>query len=145
VLTTVEAFDEAALAALTAAVTVLGTDLKAGLYVNVIAPAKNLHLSDLTQPTYTGYLLQAVVLGAPFRDPLNGIAAIAPGLNWQMTGTPVPTIVQGVFYVFGAGPALLGIDPFPQPIAMNDDLDAFLTILEYIQSSQNQGFTTVLR
>src|SRR4029077_10226363 len=45
-LTTTEGFDEAALNALIAAATVLGADLHAGLYVNVIAPSKRLVLAD---------------------------------------------------------------------------------------------------
>lgn len=144
-LTTVEAYDEAALAALIAAATVLGSDLKAGLYTNVINPSKVLTIGDLVEPTYASYVRQLVVLGGPIRDPVNDIAAIAACLTWQMTGTPTPSIIVGVFYTFGAGPALMGIEPFPQAIALNDDLDAFVTVLEYIQSSDNQGFTTVLR
>jgi hypothetical protein len=145
VLTTTETYDDTALAALIAAATVLGTDLKAGLYTNVLAPSKTHVIGDFVEPTYTGYARQSVVLGTPFRDPNNGIVALAASLAWFMTGTPVPTIVQGIFYSYGAGPALLGMEPFDAPISLNDDLDAFTTLLEYIQSSQNQGFTTIVR
>ena len=143
-LTATESWDGAALASLIAGATLLGTDLKCGLYVNSIAPTKKLAIGDLVEPTFTGYARQLVVMGPVFRDPINGISSIAGALNWQMTGTPVPSIIIGVFYTYGAGPALLGIDPFPQPVALNDDLDAFQTALQYIQSSQLQGFTTLL-
>lgn len=143
-LTATEVWDEAALASLIAGATLLGSDLKVGLYTNSIAPTKKLTIADLVEPTFGGYARQLVVMGPVFRDPINGIASIAAALNWQMTGAPVPTIVVGCFYVYGAGPALLGIDPFPTPIGLNDDLDAFQTALEYVQSSQMQGFTTIL-
>ena len=144
-LTTVEAFDEAALNNLITATIVLGSDLKAGLYTNAIAPAKTLTLGALTEPTYGGYARQSVVMAPVMRDPVNDIASLSESLTWQMDGTVVPTIVQGIFYTFGAGPALAGIEPLEAPIALNDALDAFSTILEYIQSSANQGFTTVVR
>jgi len=144
-LTTTEAYDDTALAALIAAATVLGTDLKAGLYTNSVAPSKLLTIADLTEPLYASYVRQAVVMSAPVRDPINGIASFATGLVWQQTGTPTPCIVYGIFYTWGAGPALLGIEPFGNGIALTDTLDAFTTILEYIQSQQNPGFTTVLQ
>lgn len=144
-LTTMELWDDAALASLIAGATLLGTDLKAGLFTNAIVPSKTLVIAGLTEPVYASYLRQVVVMGPVIRDPLNGIAALAAGLNWQMTGTPTPTIVYGIFYTYGAGPLLLGVELFANPIPLNDDLDAFLTVLEYIQSSDNAGLTTVVR
>jgi hypothetical protein len=140
-----EVHDRAALAALIAAATVLGADLKAGLYTNVIAPTKVLVLTDLTEPTYASYVRQAVVMGPVMRDPVNGIASIAASLHWQETGAVTPVIIQGLFYVSGAGPDLRGIEPFKAPIPLNDLLDAFDTTLEYIQSQEFTGFTTVVQ
>ena len=145
VLTTSEAYDDAALAALIASAVLLGADLKAGLYTNVIDPTKRLVIADMTEPLYASYLRQSIVMGAIFRDPQRGIAALGAGVIWQMTGTPTPTTVQGIFYTFGAGPAFLGIEPFPAPISLVDDLDAFTTVLEYVQSQQFAGFTTVVQ
>lgn len=144
-LTTTEAYDDAALTALIAAANVLGTALHAGLYTNVIDPTKVLTIGDLTEPTWATYARQAVVMGAPIRDPLNGIASLSDALVWQQTGTPTPVTIIGIFYVFGAGPALLGIEPFQSPISLNDTLDAFSTLLEYLQSQQAPGFTTVVQ
>lgn len=144
-LTASEVFDEDALAALIASAVLLGADLKAGLYTNVIAPSKVLTIADMVEPPYASYVRQSVVMGPVMRDPINDIAAIAAGLTWQQTGVATPCIIQGVFYVFAAAPKFMGIDPFPTPIPLNDTIDAFVTVLEYIQSSGNQGFTTVLR
>jgi hypothetical protein len=144
-LTTTEVYDHAALAALIAEVTVLGADLKAGLYTNTVNPTKVLTIADLTEATYPGYARQLVVMGAPFRDPVNGIAALAAGLDWFQTGTPAPVIIKGIFYVTDATPHLMGVEPFASPIALNDLLDRFTTVLEYIQSSQAQGFSTVIQ
>jgi hypothetical protein len=144
-LTTTEPFDSAALTALIAAATVLGSDVKAGLYINNVQPSKVLTIGDLTEPPYASYVRQAVVLGPAFRDPVNGIASVAGALTWQMTGSPTPCIIVGIFYTYGAGPALLGIEPFKTPIPLNDDLDAFVSVLEYIQSNENPGFSTIIR
>jgi len=144
-LTTSEVYDKAALTSLIAAATLLGADLKAGLYTNLIDPSKVLTIADMVEPTYTGYARQVVVMGSAFRDPQNGIAALAAGLAWGPTsGTPAE-IIQGIFYITGAGPSFMGIEPFPAPIPLNDSLDSFTTILEYIQSSQFAGFTTIVR
>jgi hypothetical protein len=145
VLTTTEVFDDAALTALIAGATLLGSDLHAGLYVNAIAPSKVLTIADLVEPTYGGYARQAVVMGAVFRDPVNGISALSAALLWQETGAASAVTIQGIFYVTGAGPSLLGIEPFPSPIPLVDLLSAFSTILQYIQSSPNPGFTTILQ
>lgn len=144
-LTTTEAYDDAALAALIAAATVLGADLKAGLYTNIIAPTKVLTIGDLTEPTYAGYARQAVVLGAPFRDPVNGICAVAAGLTWQEGGAITPVTVQGIFYTYGAGPALLAIEAFQSPISLVDALSAFVSVLQYLQSSTTPGFSTIIQ
>jgi len=138
-------WDDAALTALTAGATLLGADLKAGLFVNTVSPGKTLVIADLTPPPYASYVVQSVVMGAAFRDPVNGIASLGGSLLWQMTGTPTACIINGIYYTYGTGPLLLGVEVFAQPIALNDDLDAFSTVLEYIQSSQNQGFSTIIR
>lgn len=144
-LTTSEVYDDAALTALVAAATLLGADLKMGLYTNVIAPTKTLVIADMVEPAYAGYARQVVVMGAPFRDPVNGIQAQSIGLTWQEAGAITPVIIQGVFFITGAGPSFMGIAPFDAPIALNDALDAFTVILQYIQSSQNQGLQVVVR
>ncbi len=144
-LTTTEVFDDAALTALIASATLLGTDLKAGLFVNSITPTKVLTIAALTEPPYASYVRQALVMGAAIRDPVNGIASLGGSLLWQMTGTPTACIIKGIFYTYGAGPALLGVEVFKTPIPLNDLLDAFSTVLEYIQSNENPGLTTVIQ
>lgn len=145
-LTATEAWDDAALTALLAGATLLGTDLKAGLYTNPdLIISKKLTLADLVEPAYASYVRQAVLMGPVFRDPQNGISSIAAALNWQETGTITPVIVYGVFYTYGATPILLGVDPFVNPISLVDALSAFQTVLQYIESSSAQGFTTVLQ
>ncbi len=144
-ITWTEAYDTAALAALEAAATVLGADLKAVLFTNPISPNKSLVLADLTQPTYTGYLAQTVVLGAPARDPQRGIVAVAAGLTWQMTGTPVPTVIYGIGYTMGTGPDLAGVEVFNSPVPLTDDLSFLVTILEYVQTSDGSSFTTIVQ
>jgi hypothetical protein len=145
VITTTEVYDAAALTALIAAATVLGTDVKAGLFVNDITPSKVLAIADLTEPTYASYVRQAVVMGSPARDPVQGIVSLAAALTWQETGTVTPVIVKGIFYTYGTGPALLAVEVFQNAIALNDHLDFFTSILQYIQSNENAGLTTILR
>ena len=144
-LTTTELWDDAALASLIAGATLLGADLKAGLFTNDVIVSKSLVIADLTEPTYGSYVRQAVVMGAPFRDPNNGISALGAGLVWQETGTALPVIIKGIFYTYGAGPLLQGVEVFPQPIPLNDLLDAFTSVLQYVQTSQTQGFTTTIQ
>jgi hypothetical protein len=144
-ITSTEVFDEAALAALIAAAPILGNTLKAGLFTNIPVISKTTVLGDLTEATYPGYARQLVVMGPVYRDPANGIASNSNLLNWQQVGVPVATIIRGIFYIDGAGPSLAFVEAFPTPIALNDVVDAFQTVLEYIQSSQFQGFNTILR
>lgn len=143
-LTTMELYDDAALAALIADATLLGANLKAGLYVNSPTISKQNVIADLTEPGYAGYARQAVLLGAPSRDPQNGIVSIAPGLVWQEGGAITPVTVNGIFYTYGVVPKLLGIEPFAVPQTLVDALSAFTTVLQYIQSSENAGLTTVI-
>lgn len=144
-LVTMELWDKQALAALVAGATLLGADLKAGLFTNTITPGKTLVIADLTEPTYTGYVRQTVVMGPPVRDPINGIVSIGEGLLWQEETTASSEIITGIFYTYGAGPALLGVEVFDNPIGLADLLDAFVTVLQYIQSSENAGLTTIIR
>jgi hypothetical protein len=145
VLTATEVWDEAALAALIAGATLLGVDLKAGLLTNTPVISKKLTIADLVEPGYASYARQLVVMGPVMRDPVNGIASIAAGLTWQETGAVTAVTITGIFYTFGAGPALLGVEMFATPISLTDLIDAFVTVLEYIQSSDNQGFSTIIR
>jgi hypothetical protein len=142
---TSEGLDAAALAASIAAATVLGTDLKMGLYTNVMTPTKTSVVGDFTEPTYASYVRQAVVMGAPIRDPINGIASLSGALTWQQTGTPTPVTIQGAFLTFGAGNLYAGAIPFATPIALNDTLDAFDIVIEYIQSNGNGLNGTIIQ
>lgn len=144
-ITTTELWDDAALTSLIAGATLLGADLKVGLFTNTPAIGKQLVIADLTEPTYPGYARQVCVLGAPFRDQLRGIAALAPGLQWAMDDDTVPTIVTGVFYTYGAGPALLGVEMIDPPIPLVDALSQFTTVLEYVQSPPAASLTTILQ
>lgn len=143
-LSTVEIYDEAALTALIASATLLGTDLKAALFINTPTITKKSVIADFTEPTYTGYAQQGVVLGTPIRDPSVGIVSLGAALLWQGTAL-LPVTINGIFYIYGASPLLLGAEYFETPISLNDATDAFKTVLEYIQSSSNPGFTQILR
>lgn len=143
-LSTVELFDDAALTALIASATLLGTDLKAGLFTNQPVISKQNVIADFTEPTYASYVRQSVVMGAPFRDPLNGISALSAALTWQETGSVTPVTIYGIFYTYGTVPLLLGAEMFETPQNLLDLLSAFETVLQYVQSNENAGFTTLL-
>jgi hypothetical protein len=143
-LTTVELFDDAALASLIASATLLGSDLKAGLFTNQPVISKQNVIADFTEPVYASYLRQSVVMGAPFRDPLNGISSLSAALTWQETGTITPVTIYGIFYTYGTGPLLLGAEMFATPQNLLDALSAFESVLQFIQSNENAGFTTLL-
>lgn len=143
-LTAVELWDDAALTALIAGATLLGADLKAGLITGTPALTRQSVIADITEPAYASYARQAVVMGPIVRDPSNGISSLAAGLVWQETGALTPVTITGVFYTYGAGPFLLGWEMFATPQNLVDHLSAFTTILQYIQTSENQGLTTVL-
>lgn len=144
-LTTTEAYDDAALTSLLAAATLLGADLHVGIVTNDLTPSKDLTLADMTEPVYASYARQVVVMGVPYRDPVNGITAAAAQLVWQQSGTPTPCIIRGIFYATGATPYLVAFEKLNPPIPLNDTLDAFHTVLQYIQSNENPGLTTVIR
>ena len=129
---------------LIAAATGLGSDLKIGLNTAIIAPSKTLILSDMTEPTYTGYARQSVVFTSASRDSTYDIVAEGDVNAFAMSGTPVPTLVQGWFLIFGAGPSFLGYCPLPQPYQMNDALDVLSIVVQYIQSCTPQGTATVI-
>ena len=143
-LTTEELWDKAALASLVAGATLLGADLKAGLITNTPVISKQNVIADCTEPTYAGYVRQSVIMGSPVRDPVNGISSVSTGLVWQEGGAITPETITGIFYTYGAGPLLLGIEMFATPQNLVDALSAFTTILQYIQSSENAGLTTVV-
>ena len=144
-ITWTEAYDGDALAALIASATVLGADLKAILFTNVVTPSKVLVLGDLTQPTNAGLATQAVVLGPPVRDPQRGIVSLAAGLIWQQSGSPGPVTIAGIAYTYGAGPALAGVELFESPIPLTDLLDSFTSVLEYVQTNDGVSFTTTIQ
>lgn len=144
-ITATEAWDAAVLAVLNTVTTGLFADLKAGLFTNVTTPTKQSVIADFTEPTYGGYARQDVVMGAPFRDPQNGICALGGALNWQETGSPTSVTIYGIFYTWGSSPELLGAELFPAPITLVDLLSAFSTVLQYVESNNNQGFSTIIQ
>ncbi len=139
-----ELWDAAALALLTAAATGLGADLKIGLNTATITPTKNLTIADMVEPTYTIYARQAVVLGTPQRDQTYDIVGEGAGNPFVMGDALFPTLVQGWFLTYGAGPLLLGYCPLPQPFQMNDALDVLNIIVQYIQSCAPQGTAVII-
>lgn len=142
--TTTEVWDDAALTALVAGANLLGSAARAGLFTNTPTIGKDLTIGDLVEPTYAGYARKNLVMGAPFRDPARGIASLAGALTWKMDDALVPTIVTGIFYTYGAGPDLLGVEMFNTPQALTDALSAFTTVLEYVQSPPAASLTTVV-
>jgi hypothetical protein len=143
-MTTMELWDDAALTSLIAGATLLGADLKAGIFTNTPTITKQMVIADLTVPTYAGYAGQTVVMGPVQRDPVNGICSFAAGLVWQETGAITPVTITGIYYTYGAGPLLLAVEIFDTPQTLVDALSAFTTVLQYIQSSENPGLTTVI-
>ena len=143
-LTTIELWDDAALASLIAGATLLGADLKAGLIVGTPALTHQSVIADITEPAYAGYVRQSVLMGPVIRDPINGISCLAAGLNWQEGGAITPVTITGIFYTYGAGPLLLGFEMFAVPQNLVDALSAFTTVLQWIQTSATPGLTTIL-
>lgn len=145
-LTSVEVYDKAALDALIASAVILGTDLKMGLNTAIVNPSKTLALSDMVEPTYSGYARQAVLFGPSFRDPSRGISSLAAGLLWQQGGSPTPCLIQGYFLIGGTASAVFyAYEPLDNAFQMTDDLDAITIVVQYIQASQAQGFATFLK
>ena len=133
-LTTIELWDDAALASLIAGATLLGADLKAGLIVGTPALTHQSVIADITEPAYAGYVRQSVLMGPVIRDPINGISCLAAGLNWQEGGAITPVTI----------PLLLGFEMFAVPQNLVDALSAFTTVLQWIQTSATPGLTTIL-
>jgi hypothetical protein len=144
-LTTTESYDVAALTALIASAVNLGGDLKAGLFTNKPTISKQSVVGDFTVPGYAGYANQAVVLGDPSRDPLLGISALSAPLIWAQPGAITPVIITGIFYTTTAGNTLCFAELFAAPIALNDALDSFQTILQYVQSPPASSTTQIIR
>ena len=144
-LTTTENFDVSALTTLIAEVTVLGTDLKMGLNTAIVNPTKQLVVGDMVEPTYAGYARQAVAMGTPFRDQPNQISALSAPVIWQQGVVPTPCLIQGIFFMSGTLSAVfVGYEPLVNPFQMNDLLDMISVTLQYIQSSQRQGFGIIV-
>lgn len=139
-----ELWDAAAATLLRAAATGLGADLKIGLNTVAIAPNKNLTIADMVEPTYTIYARQAVVLGTPSRDATYDIVLEGAANPFVMGDALFPTLVQGWFLTYGAGPLMLGYCPLPSPYQMNDTLDVLTIIVQYIQSCSLQGTAIII-
>jgi hypothetical protein len=143
-LTTTEAFDKSALAGLIANAAILGGDLLVTLFLNDVIPSKTLVRADLVEPSWFGYLNQNMNMGPIYRDSEGKICSQGRLVTWRQPGAITPTILRGIAYLFGPHPDLLGVELFAVPVSLNDSLDAFFTMLKYVQSSDSAGFTTVV-
>lgn len=85
-----------------------------GLFTDDIVPTDETPLTDLTEPTWTGYARQAITWETAARG-TNGYAELLGGSVNFASGTDANETVYGAFLVDSAG-ALIGIDRFPDPI-----------------------------
>jgi hypothetical protein len=144
VLTASEAWDEAVLTLLAATAAYWDTLLQVGLFTNVITPTRTNAISDFTEPTFTGYARVTLTMSAPIRGPGDILQSVSQLVSFGMTGTPVPTLVQGYFMTFGAGPAYYGAERFQNPIQMNDQFDILKLVLNYNETNLQQGGVTIV-
>ncbi len=101
-------------------------------------------VNPMTVPAYVGYADQPVVLGVPARDTTYDIVAEGAGNQFVMPDATVPTLVQGWYLTYGAGPLLLGYAPLDTPFQMNDALDVLTIVVQYIQSSPQQATAVII-
>lgn len=118
--------------------------LQIGLYTNNPALTVGTVLSDLTEPTFTGYARVTPVLEAEQVDAAGNQIEGFPSVHFQPTGgTGLPATVQGYFLAFtptGGSPMLLFAEQLPAPFAFTDTLtglDIIVTFME--QNSLNWG------
>jgi hypothetical protein len=117
---------------------------KMGLFTNQPALTKTMLLAALTQPTYTGYALQALTWSAAERNAAGSISTHSALMNWMMGDALTPTTVYGYFICNTAGSVLLAAEYFPAPQALADTLSYFGVVSEWSANNQNAGQCTVV-
>ena len=115
--------------------------LEVGLFTGAPALSPATLLTDLTQPTYAGYAIQAAEIGA-IRGDAGGDVIIPIGTStWQPTGAVSPPQTITGFFVREVGSATLLMSEYlPTPWVANGPLAALDVIDEiYIPAQQVWG------
>jgi len=118
---------------------------KMGLFTNQVPINLNTLLSDLVQPTYTGYALLAVTpWTGPVRQSDGSYQVISPDCVFQMQDSTKPTVAYGAFLqTSDAQPELLGGVVFDTPVALQTWEDAAVIVaqLELLAGSVSGDLT----
>lgn len=103
------------------------------LFKNDFAPNQDSLIADFTEADYTGYARStAVVWGTPFIN-VDGVAEmIAPGKQFQPSGTTVANTIYGYYVVDSGGTDLVYSERFATPVPLAGPLDALPIIPRYL-------------
>jgi hypothetical protein len=129
---TTYAFQLAALAQLIATAGPLHT-AKVILFTNVgLVPNRNTKLTDLTQPTFTGYLPVSVATwGTPYIAQDNNVHVQGGEVQFQPTDATTPTTVTGWALTDTGATQLLGCQLFLTPVSLPDAEHACVVLVDY--------------
>lgn len=117
---------------------------KAILFTNDITLTRATQISDLVQPTYTGYATQAVTWSTPGRDALGNISSTSQTMLWQEATTASSVLIYGIAFTDSPGTNLLAAEKFATPIPLNTLLDQLFTSTQWIWNNNNSGQTTIV-
>lgn len=116
------------------------TSVKVGLFTNTPTLGRATVLSDLTQPTFTGYAEQAVTWGAAGEDNLGNIIYTGGLLTFQPSATTaLPQTATG-WYIeasIAMTETLLLAEYLPSPYTFNGTLDQLSLAPTFVTPNQN--------
>jgi hypothetical protein len=115
-----------------------------GLYTNTPNLTQATVLADLTEPTFAGYVKQAITWSAAFQQPDSSWAVQGGLYLFQMSDSLVPTIVTGYFLVDSGGTHLLAAENFAAPIPLPTAAQAFLVSPQFVAGNTGWGAGTVV-
>jgi hypothetical protein len=110
-----------------------------GLIVGSFAPTKTSVLTDITQPIYTGYALQATTFAPASRDANGNISTLSGLILWQMTNNTNPTLVTGWFLVDSGGTHLLMAEMLDTPFSLVDTLSVLGLVALWSANNADPG------
>lgn len=114
------------------------------LFTNVIAPTAATVLSDLTQPTYTGYVAIAVTWSSIFTLPSGNYCVESTAILWQMGDGMLPTTIIGFALTDTGGHNLLLTEVFNAPRNLVLATDAITVIAQFANDNPGAGKSSVL-
>jgi len=120
----------------TAIETAGASNLKVGLFTGSPTLGPDTVLSDLTEPTYTGYARQTVTIGTRRGNANGDIILPLDPLTFAPTADVSPAqTITGYFICQGASPALWLAELLDQPWTVTSALDFLTLILEILVSA----------